>query len=289
MNELNNITKSNFSISFGGENEIEVKTLVNSLKTVMNLIEYVSKEIEGCNDIKIKIKDTQKGSFEVNFEVIASVIPFIFTVQNINLAKTCIETICGLINIKKHLKGEKPKKVEREGGNVIIENNHAETIIVDNRTFMIYGQATDKLITDMFSGNEREHLMIKVQNEEKVVVKKEEYGYMTTNINVEEERVITNTFESVFAVKKPDLIGNSKWQLVDMRSKKIIEATIDDSIFIDKIHRCEISINARTLITAVVKIESTLNLYNESIKDVYTVLDVLDFKNENYEQIKCML
>lgn len=286
MEGQNYLMKSSFSICFGGENEIELKTLINTLDATLELIEYVSNRTEDCAEIKVNVKDAQKGSFKVNFEAMVAIIPTLFTIQNINLAKTCIDTVCGLINIKKHLKGEKPKSITKEGEKVVIENNSCEKIIVDNRTFNFYNSQVDETISKIFSYCDREYYEIKGENSNSVRVSSEEYEFMKRNINIEEERVVRSTITSAFKVKKPDLTGNSQWELIDINNNKVIKATIEDEKFINEVHEGYVYINSKTTIFAELEIETTLNKYNESVKDVYKITKVLHLKNDRYMQLR---
>lgn len=290
MIQLCNKSETNFSICFGGENEIEVKMFIDTLESTLELINYVANKEDKEAFIKINVKGTQNGSFKVHLAAIAGFIPTLININNINFARSCIDLACGMINIKKHLKGEKPKKVERKGDSVVIENIHSESAEFNVKVFNFYNQDSDKIISKIFSNCDREYFKINNEDEDLVFIGQNEYENMRKIIEIEnaetEERIIINTIESEFLIKKPDLTGNSQWELVDINNNnKTIRATIEDKNFISQVHSGDIYINSKTIIKAALQIETTLNKYNESIKDVYTIKDVKKLKNNKYEQL----
>lgn len=283
--QIHNKSESDFSICFGGENEIEIKTLIDTLNSTLELINYVANEEDKDAFMKINVRGTRKGSFVVELAALAGVVPTLLNTQNVNLAKTCIDSVCGLLNIKKHLKGEKPKSVSNNGETVKIENNDCEKIEIQNYIFNFYNEQTDSMISKVFSSCNRDYFKIKRENEELVCVDKSEFGHMTKQIEIQEtsERIISNTTEIELKIKKPDFTGNSQWELTDLNNKKTFKASVEDESFIYKVHSGDISINSKTTIIVRLYVETTINELNEVIKDIYIVKEVKKIVKNNLD------
>ncbi|MDO6355297.1 hypothetical protein Q3V94_09515 [Caloramator sp. CAR-1] len=74
--------------------------------------------------------------------------------------------------------------------------------------------------------------------------------------------------------------------MVDINNNKVIKATIEDEKFINEVHEGYVYINSKTIIFAELEIETTLNKYNESVKNVYKITKVLHLKNDRYMQLR---
>lgn len=284
MLKIHNESETDFSLCFGGEKEIEVNTLINTLEHTVELINWIINKENKSAYTKISIKGTKEGSFVVDLSTLIGAIPTLFTAQNINLAKNCVDTMCGMINLKKHLKGEKPKKIEKTLEGVKVENKDCEEVIVNNYTLNFYNKDSDKIISKIFSSCNRDSFSVKEDEKTKVLVSKEEFDNMTREIELlSEEQILKNTVIAELQIRKPDLTGNTQWEFIYNSN---IKATIQDEIFLNKVHRGEISVNARSRIKANLYIETFLNEKSEVIKTNYIITEVLEIINNAYEQLK---
>ena len=289
MLQISNKSATDFSICFGGENEIEIKTLITTLDSTLELINYVINKDQKDAFIKINVKGTQKGSFEVELNALAGIIPTLLTSQNINVAKACIDSVVGLLNIKKHLKGESPKSVDSSGEAVKIENCTCDKIEVRVNTYNLYSEESDKMISKIFSNCQRDSFAIKQDGEKKVLIEKPEFENMTKDISLDsviQERVVKNVTKVELYIKKPDLTGNSQWELIHSLRSKSIKAVMEDKNFVNKVHHGDISINAKTTIVVELEIETYLDEFNEKTKEIFTVKNVIEVKQNGTEQIK---
>ncbi|WP_446897674.1 hypothetical protein ACSVC9_11755 [Clostridium sp. LBM24168] len=289
MLQINNKSTSDFSICFGGENEIEIKTLLSTLESTLELINYVINKDQEDAFIKINVKGTQRGSFEIELQALAGIVPTLITSQSINLAKTCIDSVVGLLNIKKHLKGEPPKSVDSGGEVVKIENCTCDKIEVNVNTYNLYSEDSDRMISKIFSNCDRESFAIKQDNEKKILIEKPEFENMIKEVSLDsitQERVVKNITQVELYIKKPDLTGNSQWELIYPLRNKSIKAVVDDRNFVNKIHSGDISINAKTTIIVELEIETYLDEFNEKIKEVFNIKKVIQVKQSGTEQMR---
>lgn len=287
MLQVSNKSQTEFNLCLGGENEIEAKTLINTLDSTLELLNYVINKNNKDAFIKISIKGTKEGSFVVMLAALIAISSTLFTAENISLAKNSIDIVCGLLNLKQHLKGERPKTVEKNNEKVKIENIHGENVIINVNTYNLYNAQSDDMISKIFSTCTRDFYKINSKDIDLVSVQKEEYGNMTKQIeiNAQDERVVYSTVITEMRIKKPDFTGNSQWDLTD-ENNRTFKTSFEDEAFIEKVHNAEISINSKTTITAELFIETTLNSYNVPIKDIHIVKKVLKVnKNDDSEQI----
>lgn len=289
MLQICNKSVADFSICFGGENEIEIKTLINTLDSTLELINYVINKNDKDAFMKINVKGTKKGSFEIELKALVGMVPTLITDENVNLAKTCIDSVIELLNIKKHLKGEQPKSINNSGETVEIENYNCDKIKVSVNTYNLYNEDSDKIISKVFSKCSRDFFAIKQDNEKKVIVEKTEFENMLKEISmdsIKKERFERKITEAELYIKKPDLTGNSQWELIYLLRSKAIKAVIEDKRFINKVHSGYISINSKTTILVELEIETYFDEFNEKIKEIFTIRKVIEVKQNGIEQVK---
>ena len=80
--------------------------------------------------------------------------------------------------------------------------------------------------------------------------------------------------EMVLPVKKPDYLGDSKWQL--RHGKRNIEARIDDGGWLKRFQRREVDVRPGDALLCMVETEVRYGHDNELISESYVVLQVLD-------------
>jgi len=257
-------SKEIFTISFGGKNSIDAKTFSQTIDSTIELL----KESAIANDpscfVRLEIKANHSGSFETIIEAIVKFSETIFNKENIKFAKEILDGYLDFIKIKEHLKGKKVKKIESDGKEIAIQNHQNEIKKFAKKTGEIYFQNSkiENIIVNQFtilSNDKRSNFTIKTSD-----------GEITINENSFENMKI-NTFDEVLAntktvkqkpivvdllVKKPDLLGDSKWQFI---FNKNIEAKIEDEIFLEKVRKRQIVILAGDKINCELEVEYDLS------------------------------
>ncbi|WP_346913881.1 hypothetical protein [Clostridium sp.] len=284
MGELDN---SKFSISYGGNNDIDAMSLINSLNGTIELINYIVKESNPDAELKINILGTQKGSFIIALETFIASVPSILTMDNINMAKASIEMFVNILSLKKHLKGSKPKEIEKHGEFVSIINKENEKVTITNNVFNIYGKDGDKLLSKIFNStlSDRDKISIIEDGKEKFTVERQEFSNMSKPIEInkpeETEELYKSTTDTILYIKKPDLMGNSQWEFTKEHDGKMIRATVNDMDFLHKVREGSIYINSKTSVKATLTSEIVMNGMNELVRQAYTVENIIEIMQLN--------
>lgn len=287
MIEVMDKSKESFSIGFKGKNDIDLKELISTLDGTIELIDFVSNSLDKNSFIKVNVQGSRKGSFIIDLCVLAKEGLKLINVPNITYAKLCIDTVCGLFTLKKHLKGEKAKAVLPDNkGNVVIENKDTEKLTISTQIYNIYGVESNQAMKRIFSNCDREGFYIENQKKKMFEVDKSEFSNMAKDIeSVVEEKVITSNSKITVSVKKADFIGESKWEL--MYNPKCIKATIKDEKFIENLHDGNISITAKTNMEIELLTETYLNEIGEQTKTVHYINEVTKISNiDELKQLK---
>lgn len=279
MIEVMDKSKESFSIGFKGENDIDLKELISSLDGTIELIDFVSNSLDKNSFIKVNVQGSRKGSFIVDLCVLAKEGLNLINVPNITYAKLCIDTVCGLFTLKKHLKGEKAKSVLRDdNGSVVIENKDTEKITINNHIYNIYGSESNQAMKRIFSNCDREGFYIENGGKRVVEIDKYEFANMSKDIDtVLKENVVKSESKIIVGVKKADFVGESKWELI--YNNKSIKASIKDEKFIEKLHNGHIPITAKTYMEIELLTETYLNEIGEQTKTLHYINEVIDIRN----------
>jgi hypothetical protein len=151
----NLITDNNFKLKFDGQlHQIDANVLINSLIHTTAIIQEVNRYLDTGKKIEIKVKALEKGSFLVHIELLESALDSIkslFTKENAELAAVIVTILVGLIEIKKFLKGKKPKSIESKEERTKIINERGDILIIENATFNIYENSP--IVKDALSQN----------------------------------------------------------------------------------------------------------------------------------------
>lgn len=152
---MNSFNDNNFKLRFDGEqHQLDANVLISSLIHTTTIIQEVNRYFDSGKKIEIKVKALEKGSFQINIELIETVIgsiKTIFTKENIEIGSLLITSFVGLIEIKKFLKGKKPTKIENKENKSVIFNENGDTLIIENSIINIYEQ--NATIKDALSQN----------------------------------------------------------------------------------------------------------------------------------------
>lgn len=265
--------KSNFTLKYEGKNEMDVETLSSSINGVVKIIKNITSHEYPETYAKLKIINLGKGSFEITLSTIIFYVKDLL-LPTINMSLTVIAIYLAYIQIKQHLKGQQPKDVKYEKNKAKIINQDNGVIVIDahiTKNYFFDGTIDNSLAEtfDSLSKDEdRTGFKIIYDDETKIDISKNEFDNMSTSV-IEEEKnnskhiyIIENT---ELALKKPDLLGDSKWSFI---FTKIIEAEIEDKKFVNKVHSGIIrNLYAGVKIPVKLRIEQELDEKGLPIKD----------------------
>lgn len=266
-------------LRFGGENEIDLETLSISLNSTVMVLNDLAREVVSENDYcKFKVENIEKGSFIVEIRQILELAPALLP-----YVPSVLTTFKTILDIRKMLKGEKPKSISKENGMVSITSRDGVVYNANEMIFNIYTSNDNiekelaKMSKCVVKDNARSDLSFGFQNEdgyEKIEMSKEELIPLSKaqdvgsfNENIQENIMITD-----IKIRKPDLIGDSKWQFV--LNGKSIYADILDQEFLSKVHATNSNIKFHNGL--MLKVELLVRYTDEKILG-YRILKVIEF------------
>ncbi len=264
--------KCNFILKYEGKDEIDVETLSYSINGVVKTIKNITSHKYPDTFVKLKIINLGKGSFEITLSTIIFYATALLPIANISL--NVISSYLAYIQIKHHLHGQPPKSIKYENNKAKIINQGNGIIIVDAHTTKNYfiDSTIDNSLAETFDAlskdEDRTGFKIIYDDETKIDISKDEFDNMSTSV-IEGEKnnrkhiyIVENT---ELALKKPDLLGDSKWSFI---FTKIIEAEIEDKKFVNKVHSGIIrNLYAGVKIPVKLRIEQELDEKGLPIKD----------------------
>ncbi|MFR5439577.1 MAG: hypothetical protein ACLTJN_05245, partial [Monoglobus pectinilyticus] len=211
-----------------------------------------------------------------------------------------VASIKGVFEIVKHLKGKKPRKIEEENDNTKITNNDGEILY------------TDKLACQKFFENAKiEGSVINIVNEVKKDFERPGFKIRTSDVNSnssveysrqdfdmikpivdslisERDDILVNIIDATLLIRKPDLIGKSKWGFVFDRN---IEASIEDENWLSYVREQNIKFGKGMKLPVKLKIEVRHRGGDQIIDTAYTVLEVTGdiIEDEKLEQMNLII
>jgi len=233
--------KECFNIRFGGKSSIDAELFSKSVNDIINLLKSSANVVNPNCFLDIEIKANKEGSFETIFDVAVSHLPELLDV--FSNASNVIQGALSFFLIKQHLKGRKAKKLEAVDGEMAIQNQQDEVLRVPGGIGKVYfeNSRVDNLIIKITNNNcDRDFFSIETEGK-KVLVDKTQYENMAESLideNPVAKTIIDKPINHELPLKKPDLLGKSKWEFIYNGRK--IDAKINDKIFLTKVRKGQI-------------------------------------------------
>ena len=99
--------------------------------------------------------------------------------------------------------------------------------------------------------------------------------------------VVSPPAEMILAVKKPDYLGTSQWEL--RHGKRTISARIDDVAWLERFQNRELDVRPGDALRALVRIEHKYGHDNELMSERYTIAEVLETLVDQYRNADLFL
>lgn len=241
------------SLKFGGENDIDLETLSISLNSTVNVLKCICDNTLNENDFcKFKVESVEHGSFIINIDQILDIAPALLP-----YAPDILTSFKSILEIRKMLKGQTPKEIVKNGECVTITNTDGNVYHANEMIFNIYTSnemierelaKTSKVVMNDKTRNSLSYEFEDDEGISKVEMSKEELIPLSVPQDVEKFNncIEENTVTTYLKVRKPDLIGDSKWQFG--YSERFIYADILDKEFVEKVRKGLITFNAGKII-----------------------------------------
>ena len=273
------------------EHSMDVSDLAPALSGLSEIIKIANKsENSGQSAVRVFVKsDVEHQCFQVSIEVVQTVLQQVSLLLNSEKAKdakTLLEwigilgggagvTYYSLFKAYKWLVKQNVQfselETKEEGEQVTITNSNGNTITMNKHVYNLVGN--NKVIHNV------KHVVSPLPNDRYDTLQFESDGEITDEISSDEGRLIhginpetitvrrsvnISTLRAKVKVKKPDLLGESKWSVLFDRA---IVAKIEDIDWLGKFHRAEIPIAPGSYLDVTLRIEIELDTNNNPIDD----------------------
>jgi hypothetical protein len=284
------IMQTDFRVEFGGDShEIDLNTLLVSLMNFSSVMQEIQVAIAPETQMNIKVRPPQNGSFLIDMLITApdavAKVASLITRDNISLVDNVLSGFVNMIDLKKHLMGERPKSVKasNEANQVIVENSDGNTIHIDQRVINIYQQvpSIDKSLTKAFEAVESDPAIESVRisdNDGRPLtrVNNDEFKWMSvangsTEPVTKREKILEGVHIRAIKLAFED---GSKWGFVFEGNK--ISANISDPSFWDRVDKNEAFSKGDTFKVNLKVIQRYDQTINEYLNDTYEVVNVID-------------
>lgn len=273
-------SEANFSFHLDGNNSIDANLLSRLIQDMAKLTEIASKEKNPDVYLKMNVTAFKNGSFQIDFSTICEItqkwFPVAATVAS--FALSVVNTVKGYFEIKKFLKGKKPKSVVEEEDKVQIESDDGNKICVTKAEAAVINNVTIDQLTVNISNSVIEHNpdggFTFQANGDSLYCTSEDVKAISyplpikTAINCQRFR-----YEAFLLIKSLDLLGRSQWSF--RYNDHTIYANILDDEFVEKIHR-GVSVKAGDCIKATLEVYVDLDPMGNPMagSEKYTILKV---------------
>lgn len=130
-------SRSKMSFHLDGDSEIDAALLSRTIADMAELTQLAAKEVNPDAYLRMNVTAFKNGSFQIDFSAVCQVAETIFagSVACVGLAATVIGGVKGIFEIRKLLKGEKPKSVTEDGdGFIKVESANGDSVRVPKQS-----------------------------------------------------------------------------------------------------------------------------------------------------------
>lgn len=286
-----------FNLHIDGEHQIQAELLSNILYDISKLTEIIADEESSGNRYKLNVTAFEKGSFEIVFNLQD-------IINGIAVSANIITCLIGAFELKKHLKGKKPKQVSEFDDNTIkVENNYGNIIIAPKSSGVVINNDMADYHVSNISNNIKIHnpqggftisskdetLRCSSEDVEDLSVKMFSTRNTTDEYNLPECKIrelpeseirklefaqpYINVFDAELIIKKPDILGDTAWEF--LLGNKNIKAKILDEKWLSSFRENAFVLKPGCYISASVQVSYKKDSYgNPTGRATYRVIKV---------------
>jgi hypothetical protein len=290
--------KAEFTIIYEGDalqdNAIDVKDLAPALLSIGDIFQQSNHILNGDDvEIKIYVKATEKGSFQIDFSTIQSAIEQVksfltgdYIVSAINLKELIFFGLAGaggLFWLIKKIKGKNPDKISDIGNGIYRITAGDETIDVPLKTLKLYKdlsirKAAEGIVAPLRK-NGIDKIRIKDKSNDVEVAQKSDVIFFNIEQSDMEETVLDIERRQAFSIVSLSFKEDNKWRLNDGNTQ--ISVKIKDAIFLEKVNKGLISFSKGDILLC--RIKSVQKNTLEGLKSEYELLEVLEHRRSSIQ------
>lgn len=272
-------SSSSFSISFDGDNQMEASLLGASLSNLAFVVNQVVKDDPAGISCHLSVTSFRKGSFKVilSFSLFAALqLAGSLSIQD---ASMMFGILKGMFDIKKALKGEKPKAVteDAEGHIYVLAKDGSEVLAPLESKVVIRNPAVDKSLTGIAyaarlhnpSGGFR--LIADDRQVHYNQADVQDIALPTFGADLQ-PREQTQELRIKLPIRKPDLLGTASWSF--LYCGRSITAKITDVEFIKRVHSGKTSYKAGDCLDVSLEITTKVSAEGIATGETYTIVKV---------------
>lgn len=293
------MSESHFTLIFDGEavqnGEIDVRDLAPPLLAIGDMIQHANRLINGEKaSVSVKVKATQKGSFEVDLNLIQSLADMAKTffdyaeanTNSIAAANDLVDLIFkvtgvgvgggGLLALIKWLKGRKPDQIIPNGGEVHVHVGD-NVFITDERTIRL---AEDKAIREQakkavstLGANGINKLSVRRDQAELLELTQEDVQSFAIP-ETEDEELSDETRRMTLQIISLSFKEDNKWRVTDGGDQ--FSASIADDRFLQRVSSDEIAFSKHDYLVCEVREQQFMT--EAGLKKERTILKVIEHK-----------
>jgi hypothetical protein len=286
-------SKANFGFHLDGESEIDAELLSDTIHNMAELTKLTSSQKDPEAYLKMNVTAFKNGSFEIAFSAICQLANKIGQdpVASATFAASVVGAVKGIFEIKKLIKGEKPKKVVEAGNDKIkVENNSGQSIVVPSSSGSVLTNVQiDRLVINI-SEDVKQHNpsggFTLSTPEGNLDCNMEDVQNISKSVPIGEETICKRSrFEADLPIKKADFLGKSTWEF--KYEDHTIKATISDDDWVEEIHSGKVSLQAGDYIRATVEVYVDLDPDGKPIEgsEKYSIIKVHGGIKHNSDQL----
>lgn len=274
-------SQATFGIHLDGESQIDAMLLSKTIHDMAELAKLAATEENPDAYLKMNVTAFRNGSFQIDFSAICETAKTLIVPASsaTTLASSVVSTIKGFFEIKKLLKGEKPKSVTAHEDKIEIENHLGEIITTSKSSQAILNNCKiDQLVVNV-SNNIIEH---NPNGGFDFISDGVWERFETSDINgiskpipIEEEILCKRSrIKTELPIRKAALVGRSAWEFT--YNGKSISAPIADDEWINEVNSGDVALRSGDYIVATLEIYVDLDRDGKPIdkSEKYTVLKV---------------
>lgn len=285
INQDNNVhfqeSIDTFRVKFEGGNSIDAELFTRTINNIVDLVKASAQAVDPNAFLRLEIKATKEGSFETVIDAVAKYTPDLINKDNTRLACEIVTGFLAFLQVKSHLKGRKAKSIESKGKISYVKNQDGEEVAFPKNAVEVYfgDSKIDNTVVNIFTDlkeSGREGLLVE-HTGQVAPFKKEDCDNMTAHIVEQDKTAASNkTSETIkqcsLTLRKPDLIGRSKWGVIFAGHP--IDIKITDEEFLTKFREGKVIIFSGCKLICDLNIKSDMDEEYNPIKSEYEVIKV---------------